>query len=199
LAHHQPFQVTGFHSCDKDVGINVLIGNLNLELSNNSWDWLSQGIYFWEQNPIRALEYAIENSKGKQFNKKQIKTPLVLGAIIELGNCLNLLEAQSLSILSEAYKGLKQLNDNLNIKMPRNKGNNRSLDCAVIQFVHQTRILEGVPPYDTIRSAFVEGDEVYPEATFTSRHHIQICVINPDMIKGYFLPRPLNQFNPFLK
>lgn len=199
MAHHQPFQVTGFHSCDKDVGLNVLIGNLNLELSNNSWDWLSQGIYFWEQNPIRALEYAIENSKGKQFNKKQIKIPLVLGAIIELGNCLNLLEAQSLSILSEAYKGLKQLNDNLNIKMPRNKGNNRSLDCAVIQFVHQTRILEGVSPYDTIRSAFVEGDEVYPEATFTSRHHIQICVINPDMIKGYFLPRPLNQFNPFLK
>ena len=82
--------------------------------------------------------------------------------------------------------------------MPINKGSNRALDCAVIQFIHQTRLQTGELPLDTIRSAFVEGTEVYPGASFTSRHHIQICVINPEMIKGYFLPRPIKQFNPFL-
>ena len=199
MAHHQPFQVTGFHSCDKEIGMGVLNGNSDLKPSTNSWDWLSDGIYFWEQNPSRALEYAEESSKRKQYNKIRIKTPFVLGATIELGNCLNLVESQSLAILTEAYTGLVKLNANSGIKMPQNKGNIRALDCAVIRYVHYSRKQSGKAPYDTIRCAFGEGAEVYPGASFTSRHHIQICVINPDMIKGYFLPRPLHVFNPYLK
>jgi hypothetical protein len=27
MAYHQPFEVIGFHSCDKEVGIKVLNGN----------------------------------------------------------------------------------------------------------------------------------------------------------------------------
>lgn len=109
MAHHQPFQITGFHSCDKSVGLRVLNGECDLMPSTNSWDWLSDGIYFWEQNPERALEYAEESAGGSQYNKVRIETPFVLGAIIELGNCLNLVEATSLSILTEAYKGLKKI------------------------------------------------------------------------------------------
>jgi len=63
LPHHQPFTVIGFHSCDKEVGIKVLNGNDELLPSKNSWDWLGEGIYFWEQNPIRALEYAEESAQ----------------------------------------------------------------------------------------------------------------------------------------
>ena len=107
MARHQPFQITGYHSCDKDIGLQVLNGQARLNLSKNSWDWLADGIYFWEQNPHRAIEYAIEVAQGEQFNKVKIKTPFVLGAIIQLGNCLNLVESHSLSILDAAYKGLK--------------------------------------------------------------------------------------------
>jgi hypothetical protein len=91
LAYHQPFQITGFHSCDREVGLRVLNGKDQLILSDNAWDWLGSGIYFWEQNPARALEYAIDSAEGRQKNKVAIKTPFVIGAIIELGNCLNLL------------------------------------------------------------------------------------------------------------
>jgi|SRR5688572_22469570 len=98
-----PYSIIGFHSCDREVGLRVLNGKEELFSSNNSWDWLGSGIYFWEQNPVRALEYAIESSQRLQFNKIPIKTPFVLGAIIELQNCLNLVESQSLKILSGAY------------------------------------------------------------------------------------------------
>ena len=199
MAHHQPFQVTGFHSCDREIGLNVLNGNCDLRPSHNPWDWLSDGIYFWELNPLRALEYANESAVGQQYNKTRIKTPFVLGAIIELGNCLNLVESQSLSILTEAYTGLAKLNANSGTTMPVNKDANRALDCAVLRYVSYTRQQLGKPPYDTIRCAFDEGVEVYPGASFTSRHHIQICVINPEVIKGYFLPRPLTSFNPNLR
>ncbi len=124
---HHPFSVVGFHSCDKEVGFNVLNGNDELLSSSNSWDWLGEGIYFWEQNPARALEYAVESSQRKQFNKIPIKAPFVLGAIIELGNCLNLVETNSLQILSTAYQGLKKVIEETGNKMPQNHMNNRAL------------------------------------------------------------------------
>lgn len=198
MPHHHPFSIIGFHSCDKEVGLRVLNGNDELIPSQNSWDWLGAGIYFWEQNPVRAYQYAEESAAKTQFNKVPIKTPFVLGAHIDLGNCLNLVENYSLKILSEAYTGLQKLMEEAGEEMPVNKGNNKALDCAVIQYIHQSNKELGKPMYDTIRCAFQEGDEAYPGATISSRLHLQICVINPECIRGYFLPRPLEKFNPHL-
>ncbi|MCW3107388.1 MAG: hypothetical protein JWQ09_1894 [Segetibacter sp.] len=198
MPHHQPFQITGFHSCDREVGLKVLNGSIDLKPSNNAWDWLGSGIYFWEQNPKRALEYAVESSKRIQFNKIRIKTPFVLGAIIELGHCLNLIEPESLSILKEAFYGLEAYCKEAGEKMPINDDNNRRLDCAVIRYVHQSRVLKNLPPYDTIRCAFPEGEPVYPGTTLTSRGHIQVCVLNDKLIRAYFLPRPVAVYNPYL-
>ena len=199
MPHHHPFTVTGFHSCDKDIGLKVLNGDDDLRSSNNSWDWLAGGIYFWEQNPLRALEYAEESAKGLQFNRVPITTPFVLGSIIELGNCLNLVETQSLQILRTAYDGLLKLKEVASEKMAVNNGNNRALDCAVIKYIHQSNREAGKKPFDTIRCAFPEGEEAYPGSKISSRLHIQICVINTDCIKGYYLPKPIETFNPYLK
>jgi hypothetical protein len=46
--------------------------------------------------------------------------------------------------------------------------------------------------YDSVKGVFWEGDELYPNAGFREKDHIQICVRNPNCIKGYFLPRELN-------
>jgi len=177
----------------------ILTGEMDLRPSNNPWDWLGQGIYFWEQNPKRALEYAIESAKGTQFNRRRINTPFVLGTAIELGHCLNLVEPESIELLRVAYEWLKKSYAELNQPLPSNQGNNRQLDCAVIQYIHLSQKQAGKPPYDTIRCPFQEGSEVYPGANFTTRLHIQICVLNPSLIKGYFLPRPIDEFNPFIR
>lgn len=78
MSYHQPFQITAFHSCDKEIGLKVLNGEEPLIPSDNIWDWLGPGVYFWEQNPGRALEYAIECASGKQKNKIRIKHLLLL-------------------------------------------------------------------------------------------------------------------------
>ena len=39
----------------------------------------------------------------------------------------------------------------------------RDLDCAVVEAVHDLRAKAGLPSYDTVRSAFQEGKEVYLE------------------------------------
>jgi hypothetical protein len=195
----QAGHVIGFHSCDREVGLRLLNGNDELLPSENSWDWLGPGSYFWEQDPARSLEYATENAAGKQFNKTAAKTPFVIGAIIDLDNCLNLVEAEALDILGSAYKNLKALKDIVGERMPINCGKNRELDCAVIKYIHQANIDSRKAAYDTIRCAFPQGDEAFPGSMITSRLHIQVCVCNPEQIRGYFLPRPVGKYNPHLK
>lgn len=75
-------------------------------------------------------------------------------------------------------KGRKNSNDNLK----------RDLDCAVIEYVHLLRKLNGIIPYDSVRNAFIEGKEIYPGSDFRQKTHIQICIRNTDCIKGYFAP-----------
>jgi hypothetical protein len=198
MPDYQSVNVIGFHSCDLELGLKLLNGRDELNPSENTWDWLGPGIYFWEQDPLRALQYATETAQGKQKNKKAAKTPFVIGAVIELGNYLNLVETSSLRILSEAYLGLRDLMNTLGQPIPVNSDKNRALDCAVINYIHKANKDQGIPAYDAIRCAFPEGEAAYPGAMITSRLHIQLCICNPNCIKGYFLPRPLEKFNPHL-
>lgn len=64
----------------------------------------------------------------------------------------------------------------------------RSLDCAVIRTTHGVRASEGLRPYDTVRGAFWEGGSLYPEAIFSTNQHIQIVVVDPVSVLGYFRP-----------
>src|SRR6185312_664922 len=198
MSYHQPFQVPGFHSCDREVGLGVLNGDLELIPSDNAWDWLGGGVYFWEQNPVRALQYAIECANGHQKNKKRMRTPFLIGSSIELGNCLNLLQPRAMDIVVQAHTALKEICTRSGDPIPSNVGPKRNLDCAVIRYAHELATRDGIK-YDTVRCAFVEGKPAYQGSNFTMRGHIEICVINPAMIKGYFLPRPVEHFNPFLR
>ncbi len=60
--------------------------------------------------------------------------------------------------------------------LPVNRGAIRKLDCSVIKYVHQTTEEKGLPTYDTVRSAFNEGSQIYLASNFYDRLHIEICV-----------------------
>ncbi len=111
---------------------------------------------------------------------------MYFGAIIELGKCLNLVEPRSLAVIKEAHEQLAIRYAWLNREMPINKGARRELDCTVIKHVHDYYKEHGLQPYDTVRSAFQEGSEIYKGSNFTDRLHVELCVINKDLIKGYF-------------
>jgi hypothetical protein len=42
------------------------------------------------------------------------------------------------------------------------------------------------PAFETVRGIFTEGKRLYPNAGFRRKTHIQICVVEPKMIKGVF-------------
>lgn len=190
--------ILGFHGCDKNVKATILKkDNSDLIKSENSWDWLGSGVYFWENNYKRAYDFAREQSK---WNKEKVKTPAVVGAVLNLGRCLDLLETSNLKLLKASYDFLVEMNKTSGIAMPENteftstsKSTDRlkrNLDCAVIENLHELTPLAS--QFDSVRGIFSEGDLLYPKSGFKSKDHIQICIRNPNCIKGYFSPRKLN-------
>lgn len=191
-----PNFVFGFHGCDKSVVDAIVRGDDTLRHSENGYDWLGHGAYFWENDPARALEYARFVMQHPLRGRSPIDTPAVLGAVIDLGHCLNLMEANALRLIRSAYGLLRDLVDVSGNPMPENSvldsdGNLlvRRLDCAVIEILHKVMKDKEERSFDTVRGLFLEGATVYPDAGFREKNHIQICVRNPNCIKGFFLPR----------
>jgi hypothetical protein len=124
-----------------------------------------------------------------------IKDTFVVGAVIDLGYCLNLLEEHSLQTLKSAYMLLEETARVYGKPLPINKklvaGQPllRDLDCAVIETLHKCRGKSGLKAFDSVRGMFAEGEKLYPSAGFQEQSHFQICVCNPNCIKGYFRVR----------
>lgn len=188
-----PSLTYGFHGTDKQTAMDLLINKIEFKASNEDYDWLGKGVYFWENNLERAKQYAEEAKKRSASN---IKEPFVIGATIDLGNCLDLLNQQHLDKVAHAYTLLKELCKEEGIELPQNKNfgkndtelKNRQLDCAVIRFIH-TIAKETSDEFDSVRAVFQEGEDLYENAGFKKNNHIQIAILNPNCIKGIFLPR----------
>lgn len=151
-------------------------------------------MYFWENNPERAYEYAEEHLKRQKSRAK----PAVVGAVLNLGYCLNLLEKYHIDNLSSSYELLEQTLRLTGEPLPENTlGPDklmRHLDCAVIELHHywNEKHMEQ-QPHDSVRGVFQEGKAAYPGAGFKEKSHIQIAVRNPNCIKGFFWPRELDR------
>ncbi len=175
--------ILAFHGCDAKVQKEVLNSSSNLlRHSKNEYDWLGNGIYFWENSPERALRFAREVKKREPG---KIQTPAVIGGVINLGKCLDLLNSENLQLVKEAYEDVKRIFESAGKPFPQNTKDLllRPLDCLVIE-----HLLEGTD-FDSVRGLFPEGNELYTGAGFRIKDHIQICIRNTDCIKGYFLPR----------
>lgn len=168
-----------------------LVSGEAFKASNNSYDWLGRGIYFWESNPKRALEFASELAAS---DRSSVKAPDVIGAVVSLGYCLDLTTKAGIDTVSVAHEELIELfkaaDDDR--KLPQNHPDllRRFLDCAVINHLHNIRDDAGETPFDSVRGVFVEGDPIYPTSGFHHKTHIQLAILNPECIKAVFRVRP---------
>lgn len=194
--------VLGYHGCDQSIAAAALTGNNELKPSANDFDWLGHGTYFWEADPQRALEYA-EWKKGRG----EIKNPAIVGAVIDLRNCLDLTNRDDLELTAYAFAEYEKEKKIANLSMATNEnaaGDKfdglvlRYLDCAVINYLHhmideyiedENNTTKDVERFDTVRGMFAEGGQLYEGAGFSAKTHTQIAVRNSQCIIGYFKPR----------
>jgi hypothetical protein len=185
--------VVGYHGGDIHGIRRVLLGEEPLAPSRNDYDWLGSGIYFWEQGPARAFQFAVNESARRPA---KVKSPDVVGAYIFLGRCFDLLDVKFTETLAAFYHDfhaeLKSRGQPLpQNERPRTDGTKllHKLDRAVIEYTLATLELNQGLQFDTVRGAFTEGERVYPGAEIFHQTHIQIAVRNPDCIMGYFKPK----------
>jgi len=176
--------ILGYHGCVRSFAHRILLGELAIsewQPSVNAWDWLGRGIYFWEHSPERALRWASERH-GQEAS--------VVGAVIQLGDCFDLLNEAITLNLATNYLELEKMFLDLGQTLPQNRGwegKRRELDCLILNDTLNRCDSEG-KSYDTVRAAFLEGAPVYPTAAFSLETHIQIAVRNPAAILGVFRP-----------
>jgi hypothetical protein len=184
--------VLAYHGCERQVGERILKAEA-FKPSNNDYDWLGPGIYFWESNPRRGLDYAQEVlSRARALSK----TPFVIGAVVSLGRCLDLTTYDGIEFVRAAYKSLLDATKAAGLPLPTNSedGLRRHLDCAVIRRVHTILAAAGSEPVDTVKGIFIEGKPIYAGSGFYEKTHVQIAVCNPECIKGVFRV-PSNQLD----
>lgn len=199
-----PSFVLGFHGCDREVGERILSGHDQLKPSQNNYDWLGPGVYFWENNPKRALSYAETVLANPERVARPIEAPFVLGAVIDLGYCLNLTDESALDLVAAAHAELRDAMVASGSQMPINKGGDdlllRPLDCAVFRALHKFRELNGEIQFQSVRSPFLEGASLFDGTLIKRETHVQISVLDSSCIKGYFRPlgRDGKPFQPVL-
>ncbi len=159
----------GFHGTSVVAARAIL--DSGFVASANEYDWLGDGIYFFQDAPGRALEWASELHDE----------PCVVACEISLDNCMDLLDINWFSFLNEAFDRYVARCKRLGIALPRQTAGAHRLDRAVINYAADLLAASG-SPIRSVRGAFAEGRSVFPESALLDRSHVQIAVRDPTVI-----------------
>lgn len=210
----RPNLVIGFHGCERRVRDTLLMNPNSYKISQKPYDWLGHGLYFWENNHDRALQWAIDKKK-----RGKIEEPAVIGAVLYLGHCCDFLDSRYIRLLAGYFNILEPKSKETGRDLPQNKDLKqdahkdkllRNLDCTVIEFMH-TKIAKNIKKdkqekgysdyklFDSTRGVFTEGGPAFKGAGLFAKSHIQICIRNPNCIQGFFIPRKEIDFDTWLE
>lgn len=175
--------VLGYHGCSAEIADAIIAGRKSVarwRMSETPWDWLGRGIYFWEHSPHRAVQWA--RARARRTGGK----PGVVGAVIQLGQCLDLTDVRFTRELPSTYRFIKRAFHAAGFALPTNGSDNlrRELDCLVLN----THLDFAEQEFQTVRAPFSEGAAAYPGAGFQRFTHIQIAVRDRSCILGVFRP-----------
>ncbi len=200
----RPNLIIGFHGCDEEVKNQLLNSPNIIQVSEKPYDWLGHGMYFWENNYDRALQWANDKKKRGEIN-----APAVIGAVLHLNYCCDFLDSRYIQLLKNAYQIMKNRSQILGAELPKNKNLKqdvykdkilRVLDCTTIEYMHakiyrqyeaetMSNGVSRIKHFDSTRGVFTEGGPAFTGAGIFEKSHIQICIRNQDCIQGFFNPR----------
>jgi hypothetical protein len=170
--------VYGYHGTSHLAAASILqSGFLS---SHNAYDWLGDGIYFWQDAPQRAWDWA-EARWGARA--------AVLGSLLAVDECIDLLDIPWQQPLVAAYHSLVALMQQQQLALPVQTSGAHRLDRAVLNHVVHLLGRQGVL-IRVVRSAFQEGTPIYPGSLLYERSHVQITIRDPALIQRSWLESP---------
>lgn len=187
--------VLAYHGCDVTTRDALVSGHMqHLTPSENDYDWLGPGVYFFEGDARRALQFsrAAASQPSKRYTRNPIANPSLVGAVLRIGHWLDMTTQAGLEEFKEAHTVLSSSADE---ELPRNvradaSDNDvilRKLDRLVFKALHAQLESSGRRPYDAVRAAFQQGADLIESSAFKARSHIQIALRNPECVEGWFI------------
>ena len=165
--------VVGYHGTTRAAADDLVEGR-PFGPSANEDDWLGHGVYFWEYGPRQAWRWA-DRRHGRE-------AAAVVGAMIRLGLCLDLLDPGNVDFVRRADQQLQVDLREAGEPMPQNANARKFRDNAVFNLLHRRREAAG-EAFDTTRAAFVplsggKLQRLWLRSGVFDDAHIQLCVRN---------------------
>jgi hypothetical protein len=162
----------GYHGTSHAAAQIVLRDGFRV--SRNAYDWLGDGVYFFQDAPNRAREWAAQRygSDG-----------VVIRSIIRLEDCLDLLDIQWNVFLEAAYTSVVEASQRTGVGLPRQTAGAHRLDRVVVNYAIDMLLEEYGMTVRAVRGVFGEGGPVFPGSAILDRAHVQIAVRDLSLIE----------------
>lgn len=197
-------RVRGFHGTTLSRAENIL--SEGFEPSTSADDWLGTGIYFFEKCTTLAKYYAKRKAQDDFRSKGTEQHPVIIAADIVLENCIDLMEyrwLQQVKKLGQQRTSEGRLLSQNGLRLRTAAGKiltfedhapladryrKNFADCEVMNALSAKVSFDGKPA-DCVRSPFVFGRQLYANSYFFDQTHVQIAVINADILERLSLYR----------
>ena len=174
----EPIRIFGYHGTSEEKANSILIDGFLA--SDNDYDWLGKGVYFFQDAPVRAMQWAIQQHSPN---------PAVICSVIRLDNCIDLLDVKWFPPLKNLYSSFREQYRIANLPLPQQnsiRSKAHRLDCEFFNYTTQMLRDRG-QDIEAIRAVFVEGEPIFPNSAIFDLAHIQIAVRNIDLIEDSHL------------
>lgn len=164
-------EAVGFHGTSQAAAASILANGFNP--SRNAYDWLGDGVYFFQDAPMRAREWARD-----RFGDDAA----VLRATIDLDGCMDMLDVGWHDLLRGAFDELRTALAELGLALPIQSDGAHRRDNAAVNLVVQL-LRERGTVIRSVRSSFAEGAALFVGSAFRTRSHVQISVRDLTVIR----------------
>jgi hypothetical protein len=152
--------------------------------SQNPYDWLGIGVYFWQDAPYRAFDWAgIHTRRHHEYDE-----PAVIRSIIQLKReeCMDLLDWQTTGgwagILSKTHQYLRKHQD-----LPQQRLGRRAklhpLDKVVVDYAIDNILAANGLQIKAVRAGFEEGKKIFVRSALYDRTHVQVAIRDTSIIQ----------------
>lgn len=139
----------GYHGTTIKAAVDIK-SHLNFEREDQDWHWLGYGIYFWQDTPLRAWEWA-EHKVREDLKNGKHSEPAVISASIDLSKCLDMLDTRFWPLVDSAWTNVAEFYASLGEPAPQQIGPLEAFSYAALSRVIETSGSSG-------RSIFVEKE-----------------------------------------
>ena len=139
--------VIGYHGTTEQAAERLVAGEPFTD-SDADDEWFGKGVYFWEHAFQQAWWWADRRSERSDSK------PAVVGAILRLGRCFDLLDPPNTQVLLQVHDKLVADLTTAQLPVPKNSRHYKRLDCAVFNYLYNNFEAKG-QPIDTARAVYV--------------------------------------------